>query len=160
MSNELRLETLTLKREVKLTTETCSTCGILYAMEEEFQKERLADKQSFYCPKGHSQKYTGESEADKLRRERNLLKQQIAQKDDEIKWQREAKEKAREEAQHERRRANGYKGHATRITKRAKAGVCPCCKRHFIALERHMATKHPTFTPMALEVIDGGKAVA
>jgi hypothetical protein len=57
----------------------------------------------------------------------------------------------REIAERERRRANGYKGHATRITKRAKAGVCPCCNRTFKQLAAHMASQHPTFTPMELE---------
>lgn len=59
-------------------------------------------------------------------------------------------EELREEAKRERNRANGYKGHATRITKRAKAGVCPCCNRSFENLRRHMASQHPTFTPLEI----------
>lgn len=118
--------------------------------------------QSFYCLHGHSNVYReGESELDKIRRERDRLKQQAAQKDDELRWARQSEQRQREEAQHQRNRANGYKGHATRITKRAKAGICPCCNRHFTALERHMATKHPEFTPDCpepLRVIDGGKS--
>ena len=30
-------------------------------------------------------------------------------------------------------------------SERIKNGVCPCCKRHFTNLERHMHTKHPEF---------------
>jgi hypothetical protein len=31
------------------------------------------------------------------------------------------------------------------MKKRAVAGVCPCCNRHFRELERHMASKHPKY---------------
>lgn len=151
MTDELRLQTLTITRKESLITETCSGCGILYAMPESFQKERLADKRTFYCPNGHTQTYTGKTEAQKLReqldeerRGRQRAEQNVAY------WSDEAKEQ-RERAEHERRRANGYKGHATRITKRAKAGVCPCCNRSFENLRRHMTSKHPQFTPIELE---------
>lgn len=151
MADDLRLQTLFIKREVKMITETCSNCGILFAMEEGFQKERLADKRSFYCPNGHGMSYTGKSEVEKLRaqldeerRQRQRAEQNVAR------WQDEYAE-ADARAIHERNRANGYKGHATRITKRAKAGVCPCCNRTFQQLARHMATQHPKFTPMELE---------
>jgi regulator of protease activity HflC (stomatin/prohibitin superfamily) len=103
----------------------------------------------FYCINGHLQAFSVQPteaqclqkqlDAERLARQR--AEQRVAERDDAV-------NKAREEAQHERNRANGYKGHATRITKRAKAGVCPCCNRHFTALERHMASKHPDFTPL------------
>jgi len=150
MADDLRLQTLVIQRKCNLTTETCSNCGILYAMAEEFQKERLADKRTFYCPNGHSQTYTGKSEAQKLReqldeerRRRQSAEQRVAM------WQDDYAE-ADARATRERNRANGYKGHATRITKRAKAGVCPCCNRTFQQLARHMANKHPQFTPLEL----------
>lgn len=144
---------------------TCANCGCVWGFPRVLREQRLRDGQGFFCPNGHERHFTrGQSSEDELRRERDLLKQQLAAKDDEINWQRKAKESAREEAKHERARANGYKGHATRITKRAKAGVCPCCNRTFKQLAAHMALKHPEFTPMeledrpALEVIDGGKS--
>lgn len=98
-----------------------------------------------HCPFGHANYWNlGKSEKEKLqeqlddeRRRRQRLEQRVAEKDDAIR--------------HERNRANGYKGHATRITKRAKAGVCPCCNRTFKQLAAHMANKHPEFTPIALE---------
>jgi hypothetical protein len=166
MADDLRLQTLKISREFRLTTETCGTCGILFAMDESFQKERLADKNWFYCPNGHQIAYAGKSEAEKLkaqldeeRRQRQRAEQRVAMEAD---YRRQAEEKAARE----RHRANGYKGHATRITKRAKAGVCPCCNRTFKQLAAHMANKHPTFTPMeiddrpTLELIEGGKADA
>ena len=81
----------------------------------------------------------GESEEDKLRHERDRLQQQLAQKDDAIAYQRQMRETAE-------RQAAAKRGQVTKLKKRAAAGVCPCCNRTFVELQRHMATKHPTFT--------------
>lgn len=116
--------------------------------------QRQAEAVRFYCPHGHKQFFaSGETEAEKLRRERDRLKQQMARVEDD-------RRRADERAEAERRRAAAFKGQATRLRTRAKAGICPCCNRHFTALERHMATKHPDFTPAApeLSLIEGGKA--
>lgn len=105
--------------------------------------------QNFHCPWGHTQHFPlGESEADKLRRENQRLTQRIAQKDDEIKWQRDHREAAE-------RSASAYKGQATKLRNRAKAGVCPCCNRSFENLRRHMASQHPSFQPDDVPVQDG-----
>lgn len=141
-----RLRSISVSTSVQLITEECSACGIVYAVPEDFNVCCKRDKKTFYCPNGHAQVY-GENEADLIRRERDRLKQILAQRDDEICAAADRTIAYRNAAERERRRANGYKGHAARITKRAKGGVCPCCNRHFEALQRHMATKHPTFTP-------------
>ena len=73
---------------------------------------------TFYCAYGHPQVFVqGDSEATKLRRERDRLAQQIAYKDDEI--------------SHQRKTIISMKGQATKLKKRVKAGVCPCCTRSF-----------------------------
>jgi hypothetical protein len=33
-----------------------------------------------------------------------------------------------------------------KIERKVSGGVCPCCNRTFVALARHMKTKHPEFT--------------
>lgn len=151
MSVSVRGQTIAV--EQKLITEECcyAGCGVLFAMTEEFVRERRKDHQWWYCPNGHQQQYSGKNEAEQLRekleeerRQRQSAEQRVAM------WQDEARE-AEERAKRERNRANGYKGHATRITKRAKAGVCPCCNRSFENLRRHMSTQHPQFTPLELE---------
>lgn len=48
-----------------------------------------------------------------------------------------------DEAEAVKRSAAAYKGAATRLKNRAKAGVCPCCNRTFQNLARHMASQHP-----------------
>lgn len=105
---------------------------------------------SFYCPLGHSNVYR-ESEADRYRREAERLKQQMARKDDELRAERERTDR-------ERRSAAAYRGQVTKLRTRAKAGVCPCCTRHFSNVERHMASKHPDFDPAENVVPFEGKA--
>jgi hypothetical protein len=126
---------------VDMVIEQCCNCGITFAMTAEFKKDRLERRpndQTFYCPRGHAQHYTGESEATKLRRERDRLKQREAYLEDQ-------RREANERADHQAARARGYKGHAAKLTKRAKAGVCPCCQRSFENLRRHMEHEHPKF---------------
>jgi hypothetical protein len=61
----------------------CVRCGCIFGVPSGYLDGRRLDKESFYCPNGHSMSYN-DSEADKLRRERDRLKQQLAEKDDMI----------------------------------------------------------------------------
>ena len=138
----------------ELVKEICcwKECKVAFGLEAGMQAQLRRNGAWFYCPNGHQQQYTqGKTAEQKLREELEAerLARQRAEQNSAM-WQDDARE-AREEAEHQRRRANGYKGHATKITKRAKAGICPCCNRHFVQLERHMASKHPEFTPLDLE---------
>ena len=124
---------------------SCSRCKEQFGLTDEVENQLRRSSASFHCPWGHLQHFPqGETEEQKLRRERDSLKQQAARLHDRIR-----EEAAR--ADKERHRANGYKGHATRISRRVKAGVCICCNRQFQDLQRHMATKHPTFTPIDVD---------
>lgn len=139
----------TIQVAVDLVTEECCNCGILFAITRNFKDEKLkyrhsSNRKTFYCPNGHPQFYTGETEEQKLKRE-------LAQAEKDKAWYERNYTAQRKRADHERARANGYKGHATRITKRAKAGVCPCCNRTFKQLAQHMQTQHPEFTPLVLQ---------
>jgi DNA repair exonuclease SbcCD ATPase subunit len=86
----------------------------------------------------------GESDETKLRRERDRLTQRLAEKDDELRRQRERVEAAE-------RRGAAARGQVTKIKNRIGHGVCPCCNRTFENLHRHMASQHPTFTAEAAE---------
>lgn len=135
----------TIQVSVDMVIEECCNCGVVFAMTKDFKDEKLkhrnsSNRRTFYCPNGHAQHYLGETEEARLRRE---LTQEREKAEREERWRLAAEKRA----QHERHRANGYKGHATRITKRVKAGVCPCCNRTFKQLAAHMAAKHPEFTP-------------
>jgi DNA repair exonuclease SbcCD ATPase subunit len=101
-------------------------------------KSRPEDFQ-FYCPNGHAQHYTkGETETDKLRRERDRLKQEQA-------WYEQQLDAARSESDFRRRQLSATKGQITKMKKRAANGICPCCNRSFTNLQRHMASQHPGF---------------
>lgn len=95
---------------------------------------------TFYCGYGHPQVFTeGETTEDILRRERDRLKQQMAQRDDVI-------SKQSRELFAERELVNSLKAQRKAATKRAKAGVCPCCHRTIRQMALHMRTQHPEFT--------------
>lgn len=118
----------------------CAECGVLFAMPRalyntarEYSAAAPGKTHLFYCPNGHSLRYDGRNReqelADQVRHERERAALMAAERD-----QAEAS-------------ARAYKGAATRARRRAGAGVCPCCKRTFKALARHMASKHPGYDP-------------
>lgn len=119
--------------------QSCISCFINFQVPLGFTAARRKDGEKFYCPNGHHMYYPkGESEEDKLRRERDLLKQRLVQKDDMI------SEVVRQRQMSERQ-LSAARGQVTKLKKRAAGGVCPCCNRSFAALHSHMATKHPNF---------------
>ena len=83
----------------------------------------------------------GQTEEEKLRLERDRLKQQLAQKDDEI------RDSYRRVEQETERAVRAEKSQA-RLMKRASSGVCPCCTRTFSNVARHMKSKHPNVVPL------------
>lgn len=103
-------------------------------------------KIEFHCAYGHPQVFSeGESEATTLRRERDRLRQQLAEKDDTITGllkRNESTAKALNEARAETTKA---KAATVKSRKRAAAGVCQCCNRLFTNVASHMRNKHPTF---------------
>lgn len=128
-----------------LWIETCCRCGTPFGMADAIYAVAQQKREgfTFHCPNGHPQHYvTGESETDKLRRERDRLAQRVAE------WQDEATE-AKKRAEAAERRTSAARGQITRLKKRAAAGVCPCCNRQFTDLHRHMSAKHPGFVAEA-----------
>jgi len=117
---------------------TCHKCKSTMWIPAELNDAALRGRGviEFFCPYGHSAVYVvGESEADKLRRERDRLAQQVAQRDDEVRRQRELREGVE-------RQLSAQRGVVTRIRNRVGHGVCPCCSRTFDNLARHMKSKH------------------
>ena len=106
----------------------CAKCGVEFGMLKHLETKRREDGADFWCPNGHVLTF-GDSWVDQLRRERDRLKQQIAQKDDEI-------------FEVERQR-DAAECKTKRVLKRAHAGLCPCCSRTFQDVVRHMKQKHP-----------------
>lgn len=118
----------------------CITCGVTYAVPEALIAQHRQEGGYHTCFNGHSQGWSKErSELEKLRRERDRLKQNIAQKDDEISYQRSEREATE-------RRLYAAKGQVTKIKNRVGHGVCPCCTRSFGNLQRHMQSQHPDYS--------------
>jgi hypothetical protein len=129
----------------------CSGCGIDWAAPEDWVAEKRESGSGFFCPNGCRRAFK-ESISDKLRRERDRLKQQLAERDDAVLLA----ERDRLDAM---RRARAYKGQVTKLKNRSAAGICPCCNRSFENLRRHMKSKHPNFAEEPdLKVLEGGKS--
>ncbi len=56
---------------VEFTVVECCVCGSIFQISTSLDKELLRTHKAFYCPAGHSQHYTGESDEAKARREKN-----------------------------------------------------------------------------------------
>lgn len=123
---------------------TCWVCGIRFGAPRTWLQRRRENGEGFRCPNGDSIAF-GPSELDKMRQERDRLQQRIAQKDDDIAWQ-------KEQRQYAERRVTAAKGQITRLRKRANAGVCPCCNRTFANMARHMKTMHPDHDPNVIDL--------
>lgn len=125
-------------KHVDLVVVTC-TCGILFAIPENLHRSALKHRGptgwQISCPLGHTWHFTAayvDEEAklrNELERERRYSAHVVARLD-----QAEAS-------------LSATRGVVTRMKRRASAGVCPCCNRTFQQLARHMATKHPDFSP-------------
>ena len=118
---------LEISTTVKLVTEECCACGILFAMPQQVNERLRTKGGTFYCPNGHSQVYTepdievlkrklraAESRATNLEYSLNGALDNLASKKKELRS----------------------------VKKRVNAGTCIHCRRHFVNLERHMKTKH------------------
>jgi len=118
---------LEISTTVKLVTEECCACGIVFAMPQQVNERLRTKGGTFYCPNGHSQVYT-EPDIEVLKK--RLIAEQRRSQD--LKTQ-----------------LNGAldnlsvtKKDLRRTKRRVNAGVCLYCRRHFTNLERHVHTKH------------------
>lgn len=116
---------------VEFVQETCISCGCPFGIPAGLHRELNNNHKLFYCPSGHGQLYPGESDVEKAKR---LLLEEQARHQRTL-TRENAERAAREIAEAELKRHQ----------KRAKNGVCPCCKRTFKQLATHMKTKHPDY---------------
>lgn len=124
----------------KLFVQECCACFMTFGVPERFDAKRREDHKSFFCPNGHSQSYTGKSEADRLR--------------DQLAAEKHAREQAdamaRDRAvqlERTKKRLAATQGVVTRHKKKISAGTCPCCSAQFKNLEAHMKNRHPKWDP-------------
>lgn len=137
-----------LKHELALRWVDCF-CGITFAVPQNFHDAKYKSGGTFFCPNGHSLGWS-QSEADRVR---SQMGEQLGKTQKELENARQRLEFARHDAEASRqqrdvaeRRLSAAKGQITRIKRRGSNGVCPCCRRSFVALARHMKTKHPDYS--------------
>lgn len=133
------------ERLVIIDTVTCCKCGIEFGMPRHFLRGLREDsKKWFYCPSGHIQHFTSETELDKTRRELDRTKKRLDWAEQNARHEREQKQKTQ---RHLQRTESAFKRMKTRIG----AGVCPCCDRTFQNIQNHMQTKHPDYKDRPVE---------
>lgn len=116
---------------VTLETIACGGCGITYAVPAEWRAARIQDHKTFHCPNGCQRHYPGKTEAEKLREQLERAEGRITH--------------LRDQYNAADRSARAYKGQVTQLRKRVSNGVCPCCRRSFANLARHMSGQHPDY---------------
>jgi hypothetical protein len=111
---------------------SCGGCGVPYAISDGFYRARRADHKDFYCPNGCCRRWMIESKEERLRRELNESNHRNIS--------------LRNNLETTRRSRAALKGQVTKIKRRVSKGICPCCRRNFANLKRHMEGQHPDWS--------------
>src|SRR5688572_5501683 len=80
-ANKLKIKymaTITFTKTLNMNVTHCPNCHIPFAISEEHEKELRESHKSFFCPNGHSQYYSQDNEAEKLRKELRRKEQELA----------------------------------------------------------------------------------
>lgn len=117
--------------DTELVQLQCGTCGTWHAIPKTMHEHCIEEGGFWHCPNGHRRGYReGRREREAVRRERDALKQKVAELDDAA----AAERHAREDVETAKRSA--------------VAGVCPSCNRTFQNVQKHMKKKHPNVVPL------------
>ena len=116
---------------IEFTKIHCGNCGGHYMIDERVRAIAYQTAGDWNCPYCQVRWGYEESEAQRLQkkldRERGLRRQEV------------------ERREHTERQLRAQKGENTKLRKRVKAGVCPCCNRTFRQLALHMKRMHPEY---------------
>lgn len=113
---------------IAMTDMECGKCGISFYVPTKWDQKRQETGASWYCPNGHCRVYR-DPDAVRFKRERDCARRE---RDNEQRL-REATERRNQRLLKEQKR----------VTRRVTNGVCPCCNRTFVNLQKHMKSKHP-----------------
>ena len=113
--------------EVMMETTTCITCGVTYAMPADLFDYHRRHGNTHYCPNGHPQCFV-DPEVPRLERQLREANYEIER----VRYQLDGTLQKLGETEQSLKRAQ----------RRANAGLCPYCKRHFANVERHIQCKH------------------
>ena len=106
-----------------------------FAVPKVWQDRQRDTHRNWYCPNGHEQHYPSNTELERTQKELARLKRRAEY----LEADRDTLERSR----------SAVRGHLTRVRQRESPGVCPCCKRTFQNVARHMKTRHPDYESKA-----------
>jgi hypothetical protein len=134
--NGQREETMSeiLTKKIELEVDSCCVCGVIHAIPKQMRDHYYNFGGRWYCPNGHHIGWNAKdskSRADKLESEIARLNSSLVYKNELLEI--------------ERRRTAAAKGETTKLKNRIANGVCPCCRRSFANLHRHINKQHPNF---------------
>ncbi len=115
---------------------TCGKCGGVFALNKDFLTYARRSAGGYHCPYCQTRWSWEQSEADRLRKQLEETEAKLRE--------------SRCETLQQQHRADGLLESANKLTRklaRVSKGVCPCCKRSFTNLRRHMATRHANEQP-------------
>lgn len=116
----------------------CGDCGVQHAFPLTIYETAQREGGFWHCPNGHQRGWRDGAEKEEmavLRREKERLTQNAAYLESRV-----ADEARRADAEHKK---------FLQMQRRAISGVCPCCNRTFVNVQRHMASKHKNVVPIA-----------
>lgn len=120
-------------------------CGIMFGIPDDEHKRLHSSHSTFYCPRGHSQYFSGLSNEEKLKEQIANLerdKQNLIKREE---WAKEGEKKATYDAKIARSHAKAAITITRKLRQQIKDGQCPCCDETFKDLAEHMTVKHPTY---------------
>jgi hypothetical protein len=109
----------------------CIRCGVPIVMPRVRETELRRSHENFFCVNGHPQHWPAQSDLEKAHAELELEKKRHE-------WTKQSLKTA----EHTR---SVVQGKLSAMKERVANGVCPCCRRNFVNLQRHMLSKHPHF---------------
>jgi DNA repair exonuclease SbcCD ATPase subunit len=112
---------------IALETEECCACGVTFAMPAGLRQKLQREGGTFYCPNGHGQHYT-ECEVQTLKKKLKAAEDRTCNLEQQLNGTLDKLAESQKEMHRARRRAN--------------AGLCPYCRRHFTNVGRHIHSKH------------------
>ena len=59
---------------LNLTTEVCINCGVVFTLPCTLRERLLESHDSFYCPNGHAQQFTGKTKDEEIAKLENRVK--------------------------------------------------------------------------------------
>jgi len=119
----------------------CCNCGVPFMVPDWLEADLRRTHRYFYCPNGHNQHFTAETEAEKLKKQLAKAETHLKTAQSEAAWQQSQREQAE-------RSARAQKAIATKIKNRLARGLCPCCGKHFPELREHITERHPNYAPV------------